>query len=347
MLYLRNKTNKVHVGNITIGGQNKVVIQSMTNTKTSNVSDTLSQIQQLVKNGCELVRVAIFDESDLKGLKEICSKVDCPIVADIHYNYLYAIKAIKLGAKKIRINPGNISNKKQLIQIINIANEYKAAIRIGINTGSLQKNVKPTVSNIIKCAKEWIKFFENNNFTNLVISLKSSNAFLTKDLYLKAASQIKYPLHLGVTEAGSIIDATMKSTIGLYSLLKQGIGDTIRISISGSPLDEPIVAKKLLSIAGIKQNLTNVVACPTCGRCQYNLVELLNKIETYVNTNPKELTIAIMGCSVNGIGECKHANIGVYGVAKNKVMLIKDCKDFGVFSTNEALKQFINIYNNY
>lgn len=347
MIYLRNKTKKVHVGNVTIGGQNKVVIQSMTNTKTSNVSDTLSQIQQLVKNGCELVRVAIFDEADLKGLKEICSKAICPIVADIHFNYLFAIKAIECGAKKIRINPGNISDKDQLKQIIKTANKYKVAIRIGINTGSLPKNVKPTVNNIINYAKQWIKFFEANKFTNLVISLKSSNPLLTEVLYINAATTIKYPLHIGVTEAGSIIDATMKSCIGLYDLLSNGYGDTIRISISGNPIQEPIIAKKLLKLAGIEQNLPNIIACPTCGRCQYSFDELLSKIETYVNTKPKELTIAIMGCSVNGVGECKRANIGIYGVAKNKVMLTKDGKDLGVFSTNEALKQFINIYNNY
>lgn len=177
--------------------------------------------------------------------------------------------------------------------------------------------------------------------------MKSSNAILTKDLYLKAASEIKYPLHLGVTEAGSIIDATMKSTIGLYELLKEGIGDTIRISISGSPFDEPIVAMKLLNIAGIKQNLANVIACPTCGRCQYNLDELLIKIEKYINNNPKNITVAVMGCSVNGIGECKQANIGIYGVSKNKIILIKDRKKIGIFTPNEALKHFINIYNNY
>lgn len=345
MIYLRNKTKKIHVGNVTIGGQNKVVIQSMTNTKTSNVSETLNQINQLVDKGCELVRVAILDEVDLVGLKQICKKAKCPIIADIHFNYLFAIKAIQAGVKKIRINPGNISDEKQLKEIIKVAKKNNVAIRIGINSGSLPKGIKDTYKNIVDVAIKWICFFEKNKFTNLVVSLKSSDPNMTKQLYLMGASKIKYPLHLGVTEAGSLISSIIKSTIGLSEVLQKGIGDTIRISISGDPLQEPIVARKLLVASGADKNSTNIISCPTCGRTLFNFNEILENIEQYTFKNPKKLTVAVMGCVVNGVGESKNADIGIYGVSKTECMLMVKGKQLGKFSTKKILSAFINEYN--
>lgn len=346
MIYLRNKTKKIKIGNVFVGGQNKIVIQSMTNTKTSNVSATLKQIEQLVKNGCELVRVAILDDQDLKALKQICKKSKCPIIADIHFNYQYAIQAIKSGAKKIRINPGNIADKNQLKKIIAVAKQYNVAIRIGINSGSLPKNIKNTPQNIVNCAIKWIKYFEQNNFYNIVISLKSSDPIQTKQLYKIAASKIKYPLHLGVTEAGGPLDSAIKSTIGLGELIQEGIGDTIRVSISGNPIIEPIIAKKILNVCGLKQNIPNVISCPTCGRCLYDFDYVLKHIQKLLDANPKDVNVAIMGCYVNGIGECKKADIGLYGVSSHKCMLVFKGKKVGIFSEKNLIEEFADKYHN-
>ncbi len=345
MFYSRTKTKRVKVGNIIIGGQNKIVIQSMTNTKTANVSATLKQINELCKNGCELVRVAIFDEKDLHALSSIVKKAKCPIIADIHYNYKFAIESIKAGAKKIRINPGNISDQKQLIEIIECAKKHHATIRIGINSGSLPKNIKPTITNIVNVAVNWIKFFESRKFYDLVISLKSSDPVQTRKLYLLASNKIKYPLHLGVTEAGNKIDSAIKSTIGLHELIEKGIGDTIRISISGNPIIEPIIAKKILNACNLKQDIPNVISCPTCGRCLYEFDNVIKKIDLYLQSNPKSVNVAVMGCSVNGIGECQNADIGVYGVSKNKCALMFKGKKIGIYNQTQIIKKFINLYN--
>jgi (E)-4-hydroxy-3-methylbut-2-enyl-diphosphate synthase len=268
IMFTRLQTHKVLVGDVQIGHQNKVVIQSMTNTKTSNVIPTINQIKELVKHGAQLVRVAVLDQSDALALKQITKLSPCPIIADIHYNYRLAIIAIQNGVAKIRINPANI-DLDHLQEIVKTAKAHQVAIRIGINQGSkLNQRSFATPKAMINCALKFIKLFENWNFHAIIVSLKSSQPLLTNILYQQAAQKIKYPLHLGVTEAGTLTNATIKNTIGLVPLLQKGIGDTIRVSISDHPITEVVVAKKILSNLGLYKNIVNIIACPTCGRLQ-------------------------------------------------------------------------------
>jgi (E)-4-hydroxy-3-methylbut-2-enyl-diphosphate synthase len=267
-MFNRLQTHKILIGNVQIGHQNKVVIQSMTNTKTSDVAKTINQIKRLIQCGAELVRVAILDQADVIALKEITKISPCPIIADIHYNYRFALMAIENGAAKIRINPVNIDTK-YLKKIVDVAKEHCVAIRIGINQGSrLNKKKFNTPQAMINCAQRFIKLFETWNFFNIVVSLKSSDPSVVTNLYELAAQKIKYPLHLGVTETGTQTNAIIKSCIGLVPLLQKGIGDTIRISVTGDPVVEPIIAKKILNNIGLYQNTPNIVSCPTCGRLQ-------------------------------------------------------------------------------
>ncbi len=340
-MFIRTQTKKTKAGNVQIGHQNKVVIQSMTNTKTGDFTKTLQQIKQLHHLGCELVRISILDIEDLKVIKKLVDNAPCPLIADIHYNYLFAIKCLEQGIQKIRINPDNIGTKEQLKEIIKYAKKYKATIRIGINEGSIKK--KLTVKQIINNLKNHIKFFEQNKFYDIVVSLKSSDPYKTEQLYLLASKTINYPLHLGVTEAGPKEDAIIKSTIGLSNLIKKGIGDTIRISISGNPLNEPIICKKLLNNLGLNQQIVNIISCPTCGRLLFSFEKLLNLVNEFCNANPKKVNVAIMGCSVNGIEECKNADIGFYGL-KNQCKLYFKGKDIGIYSENKIFNEFKKYY---
>ena len=320
MIITRKNTKKVMVGNIQIGHTNKVVIQSMTNTKTANVSETCRQINELVAQGCEMVRVAVLDAEDCVALKQIVNKLPCPIIADIHYNYRFAIDAIKSGVAKIRINPANIPNLKQLESIVDCAKINNVAIRLGFNKGSYRK-----INNnaLMKQILYYIKTLESWNFQNIIVSVKSSCFEETINLNKILASKIKYPIHIGVSEAGVYSDAIIKSTLGLYPLLKMGIGDTIRISISGSPLYEPVIAKKILGCVGLYDKQVDIVSCPTCGRLQWNIQKFMESIEELTNKISKKKKIAVMGCAVNGIGECQNADLGVYG-NKTHAFIYKD-----------------------
>lgn len=320
----REQTKKIFVKDIQIGGQNKVVIQSMTNTKTHNVNETLAQINMLVKEGCELVRVAVLDKQDADALKEIVEKAPCPIIADIHFNPLLALDAIENGVAKIRLNPGNIKNETDLKNIINKANQKNIPIRVGVNSGSLPLDLMEqygvTAEAMIIAAKRHIDLFEKNGFDNIVVSLKATNAMLAIQAYTLASKEFKYPLHIGITESGSLFNGTIKSSAGLGVLLFNGIGDTIRISLTGNPVSEVKVCKKLLNTFGLYDNLVDVISCPTCGRLNFQLEPVVKEIEEYTKKMNFPLKVAILGCAVNGPGEAKEADIGIAGGNKSGII---------------------------
>ena len=314
---LRGSTIKIKVGNVIIGGnKNNVVIQTMLTEKAENYNQCLRKIKKLYKIGCEIVRVAIFNQKDIEGLKILVKKSPIPIVADIQFNADYAIQAIRSGAAKIRINPGNLG-KDKIVDVINECKINKIPIRIGINSGSLEPDLYLrygfTSKALIKSIDRNIKLVEKHNFYNIIISVKSSDPQDTIKAYIHCAKKYKYPLHLGLTEAGSSVDAIVKSSCCLGKLLEMGIGDTIRISISDDPIIEIKAAKHLLKYYGVKKNVPNLIACPTCGRLTFKMLKLVKKISTFLDEINSNINIAVMGCSVNGPGEAKHADIALCG----------------------------------
>lgn len=309
----RKETRPVWVNGLQIGGQNKVVIQSMTNTKTKNVQATVEQILRLEKAGCEMVRVAVFQKEDALAIADIKKQIHIPIVADIHFSPEFAILALQSGVDKIRLNPGNIENEKKIRDIVSLAKERHVPIRIGINSGSLNKKYEHNSDAFIASAQDHLRILESMNFHDIVLSFKSSDALETIEIYKKAAETFPYPLHLGVTEAGPLVDSAVKSSLALGNLLLAGIGDTMRISVSDDPLVEIGVAKKLLKSCGLKKDVPTLIACPTCGRIQYDMLPIVQEMEAYLSTLHKDIKVAIMGCAVNGPGEATAADIGVAG----------------------------------
>ena len=323
----REETRSIKVGNLTIGGNNDVIIQSMTNTKTHDVEATVKQIQDLTAAGCQLVRLAVLDQRDALAIKDIKNRVDVPLVADIHFDYRLALQTIESGIDKIRINPGNIGSIDKVKQVVTACKEHRIPIRIGVNGGSLEKDIlakygKPTAEGMIESAKKHVEILESLDFHDICISLKSSSTLLTIEAYKLASETFDYPLHLGVTEAGTKLSGTIKSSLGIGTLLYQGIGNTIRVSLSDSPVEEIKVAKTLLKELGLIKNVPTLVSCPTCGRIQYDLIPVAKEIEDFLNTINADITVAIMGCAVNGPGEAKHADIGIAG-GVNEGLLIK------------------------
>jgi (E)-4-hydroxy-3-methylbut-2-enyl-diphosphate synthase len=322
-------TKAIKVGNLTIGGSNAVIIQSMTNTKTANVVDTVKQINELEKAGCQLVRVAVFDREDALALKEIKRKINIPLAADIHFDYRLALLAIEAGVDKLRINPGNIGTLDRIIKVVNACKEKNIPIRIGVNGGSLEKDIlekygHPTPEALVESAKRHVDILESLNFYDIIISIKTSDTFNTIEAYRLASKTFPYPLHIGVTEAGTTLGGTVKSSYALGTLLAEGIGSTIRVSLTAEPIEEIKVAKELLSIFNLytKPKLTS---CPTCGRLQYDMFPIVNEIEEYLNTLNSDIKVAIMGCAVNGPGEAKEADIGIAG-GKSQALLFKGGK---------------------
>lgn len=314
----RENTKLLKVGDVQIGHQNKVVIQSMTNTKTKDVSATVAQIKLLEDKGCQIIRVAVLDAEDARAIMEIKKQISIPLVADIHFNYKLAILAIEAGADKIRLNPGNIGSRENVEAVVKKCKEYKVPIRIGINSGSIEERLldrsnKVTAEMMVESAKGHVKILEDLDFYDIALSLKASDVRLTIDAYRLAAKTFNYPLHLGVTEAGTLMSSTIKSSLALGILLEEGIGDTIRISITGDPVDEIRVAKLLLSQFSLAINTPNLVSCPTCGRIQYDMIPLANKIEKFLDDIKSDITVAVMGCAVNGPQEAARADIGVAG----------------------------------
>ncbi len=315
---LREETKSVQVGNLTIGGNNHVVIQSMCNTKTKNVEATIKQINALEQAGCELVRVAVFDKEDAYAIKEIKKGIHIPLVADIHFDYRLALIAIESGIDKVRINPGNIGSIEKVKAVVDACKEKHIPIRIGVNGGSLEKEIlekygEPTPEGIVESAMKHVKILEDLDFHDIVISLKSSNTMLTIKAYELASKTFPYPLHVGVTEAGTALGGTVKSALGIGTLLYEGIGNTIRVSLSDDPVEEIKVAKILLKELGLLKGVPTLVSCPTCGRIQYDLIPIAKEMEDFLKDIHLDITVAIMGCAVNGPGEARHADIGIAG----------------------------------
>lgn len=315
---LREETRSVQVGNLTIGGNNHVVIQSMCNTKTKNVEATIKQINALEQAGCELVRVAVFDKEDAYAIKEIKKGIHIPLVADIHFDYRLALIAIESGIDKVRINPGNIGSIEKVKAVVDACKEKHIPIRIGVNGGSLEKEIlekygEPTPEGMVESAMKHVKILEDLDFHDIVISLKSSNTMLTIKAYELASKTFPYPLHVGVTEAGTALGGTIKSALGIGTLLYEGIGNTIRVSLSDDPVEEIKVAKILLKELDLLKGVPTLVSCPTCGRIQYDLIPIAKEMEDFLKDIHLDITVAIMGCAVNGPGEARHADIGIAG----------------------------------
>lgn len=315
---LREETRSVQVGNLTIGGNNHVVIQSMCNTKTKDVEATIKQINALQQAGCELVRVAVFDKEDAYAIKEIKKGIHIPLVADIHFDYKLALIAIESGIDKVRINPGNIGSIEKVKAVVDACKKKHIPIRIGVNGGSLEKDIlekygEPTPEGMVESAMKHVKILEDLDFHDIVISLKSSNTMLTIKAYELASKTFPYPLHVGVTEAGTALGGTIKSSLGIGTLLYEGIGNTIRVSLSDDPVEEIKVAKILLKELGLLKGVPTLVSCPTCGRIQYDLIPIAKEMEDFLKGIHLDITVAIMGCAVNGPGEARHADIGIAG----------------------------------
>lgn len=324
----RTKTRKVMVGNVQIGGQNKVVIQSMCNTKTKDIQATVNQILDLEKAGCEIIRVACLDMEDARAIKEIKEKIHIPIVADIHFDYRIALEAIKSGVDKVRINPGNIGNKDRVKAVVDKCKEKHIPIRIGVNAGSLEKDLlakygKPTAKAMVESAKKHIDILEELDFHDYLLSLKASDLDLCIEAYEEAAKTFDCPLHLGITESGTEFSGTIKSSIGLGYMLRQGIGDTIRVSLSDDPVKEIKVAKEILKDCKLFHKSPTLVACPTCGRTQIDLIPMAKQVEEFLQTIESDITVAVMGCAVNGPGEARGADIGIAGGIKEGLLFKK------------------------
>ncbi|XQP55940.1 MAG: flavodoxin-dependent (E)-4-hydroxy-3-methylbut-2-enyl-diphosphate synthase [Mycoplasmoidaceae bacterium] len=308
----RTLTKEVVVGNLTIGGYNEIVIQTMTTAKTSDVEKTLAEIKQLANYGAQLIRLAVLDDADAAALAEIVEKSTTPLIADIHFNFQYALKAIEAGVAKIRINPGNIGSREQVLQILQAAKARNTAIRIGINGGSLKVDPhQPKVPQLVRCAFDWIKFFEKNNFKNLIVSIKDSNPNITYLANIELAKKCKYPIHLGITESGPEKLGIVKSCIGIIPLLNKGIGNTIRISLNGNRKEEIKIAKTLLNNMGFNIPYYNIVACPLCGRNQFNTTKWVEELDHYLEDKHLAIKVGIMGCIVNGPGEADGCDIAI------------------------------------
>ena len=325
----RIDTRPVKIGDLQIGGQNKVVIQSMCNIETENYIDVSNQINECAKLGAELMRVSVMDEKDALAIKEIKKRISIPLVADIHFDYRLALLAMENGVDKIRINPGNIGDIENVKKVVDMAKEKHIPIRIGVNSGSLDKTIHDyssqyTAEKLVASAKKHVEILENLGFYDIVISLKGSNILETIAAYELAAQTFKYPLHLGITEAGFKEISMVRSSAGLAPLLLKGIGDTIRISISGDPRDEIKICKQLLHDCGLYPNYPTLVACPTCGRTQVDVEKLARKVMDYLETINKPIHVAVMGCVVNGPGEAKNADIGIAGGHHEYVIFKKD-----------------------
>ena len=325
----KRKSREVKIGNICMGGDNPVIIQSMTNTFTKDVKATVKQILDLEAEGCELVRVTVNNEEAAEAIKEIKKGIHIPLVADIHFDYKLALKAIENGIDKLRINPGNIGDEEKVRAVVEKAKEYNVPIRIGVNSGSIEKKIldkygKPTAEGMVESAMYHVGLLEKFDFHNIIISLKASNVQMMVEAYRKIADLVDYPLHLGVTEAGTAFQGTVKSAIGIGSLLVDEIGDTIRVSLTENPVEEIKVAKEILKVLGMRKGV-EIISCPTCGRTEIDLISLAKKVENEFSSMEKNIKIAVMGCVVNGPGEAKEADYGVAG-GKGEGLLFKKGK---------------------
>lgn len=323
----REHTKTIKIGNQVIGGGHPVLIQSMTNTKTEDVAATVAQIMTLEKAGCQIIRCAVPTMEAARALGEIKKQIHIPLVADIHFDYKLAIAAMENGADKIRINPGNIGSRERIQAVVDVAKERQIPIRVGVNSGSLEKELVEkyhgvTAEGLVESALDKVKIIEDMGYDQLVISIKSSDVLMCAKAHELIAQKTDYPLHVGITEAGTLFSGNIKSAVGLGIILYQGIGDTIRVSLTGDPSEEVKSAKRILKTLGLRNGGIEVVSCPTCGRTQIDLIGLANKVEDMVQDIPLDIKVAVMGCVVNGPGEAKEADIGIAG-GKGVGLLIK------------------------
>ena len=342
----KRESRKIFVGNVPVGGDSPVVVQSMTNTDTRDIDSTVSQIQQLTEAGCEIVRLAVPDNAAAKCLREIKSRTSVPLIADIHFDYRLAIDSIRAGADGLRINPGNIGGRTAIEKVVKEAGEKNVSIRIGVNAGSLSKEIlkkygHPTPEGMAESALEHVQMFEDLGFYNIKLSLKSSNVLNTISAYEILSTKVDYPFHLGVTEAGTLISGTVKNSIGIGILLFKGIGDTIRVSLSSDPVNEVKVAYEILRSLGLRHYGPEIISCPTCGRCEIDLFSIVNKVEKAIMGIKSSPKIAIMGCVVNGPGEAKEADIGVAG-GRGQGVLFKKGEVVKKFPEHELAEVLIN-----
>ena len=323
----RKSTREVRIGDVVIGGNHPIAIQSMTNTKTQDVEATVAQILQLERAGCQIIRSTVPDMEAAKVLQEIKKQIHIPLVADIHFDYRLAIAAMENGADKIRINPGNIGSAERVKAVVDCARERNIPIRVGVNSGSLEKELVEkyhgvTAEGIVESALDKVKMIEDFGYDNLVISIKSSDVMMCVKAHELISKQTDYPLHVGITESGTIISGNIKSSICLALILNQGIGDTIRVSLTGDPVEEIKSAKLILKTLGLRNGGIEIVSCPTCGRTSLDLISLANKVETMVAEFPLNIKVAVMGCVVNGPGEAKEADLGICG-GKQEGLIIR------------------------
>ncbi|MCR4923641.1 MAG: flavodoxin-dependent (E)-4-hydroxy-3-methylbut-2-enyl-diphosphate synthase [Lachnospiraceae bacterium] len=314
----RKNTKVINIGDRVIGGGNPILIQSMTNTSTEDVKGTILQIHKLTEAGCEIIRCTVPDEAAARALKDIKREISIPLVADIHFDHKMAIAAIENGADKIRINPGNIGGKDKLKEIVKAAKERNIPIRVGVNSGSLEKGIIEefggvTAEGIVKSALLKVEMIEELSYDNIVVSIKSSDVMMCVRAHELIAPKCRYPLHVGITEAGTLRSGNIKSAVGLGIILNEGIGDTIRVSLTGDPVEEIISAKRILKTLGLRKGGIEIVSCPTCGRTKIDLIKLANEVETLASGYDLPIKLAVMGCVVNGPGEAKEADLGIAG----------------------------------
>ena len=318
MKYSRKKTREVNIGGVKIGGDNPIAIQSMCNTDTRNVEETVKQIKELENAGCEIIRVAVPDMQAAEAIKDIKRQIDIPLVADIHFDYRLALKTIDGGIDKIRINPGNIGSEDRVKQVADMAKKNGIPIRVGVNSGSLEKHLVEkyggvTPEGLVESALGHVRLLEKYDFYDTVISIKASNVPFSVEVYELLSETVDYPLHVGITEAGTVWGGTVKSAVGIGAILSRGIGDTIRVSLTGNPVEEIYAAKEILKDMNLRKFGVEFVSCPTCGRTSIDLISIANEVESKVKNIDKNIKVAVMGCAVNGPGEAREADIGIAG----------------------------------
>ncbi len=342
----RRKSKQIQIGNVKIGADAPISVQSMTNTDTRDIKSTLKQINNLAESGCELVRLAILNPEAADAVKELKKHSPIPLIADIHFDYRLAIKCIENGIDALRINPGNIGKEEHTKKVVALAKTNNIPIRIGINAGSLEKEIEkldiPLAEKMVMSALRHVKILEDNNFDKIKISLKSSDVNTTIEAYRLMAQKVDYPLHLGVTEAGTYYGGIIKSAVGLGTLLAEGIGDTIRVSLTESPIEEVKAGFQILKSLNLRQRGINFISCPTCGRTQINLIKLAKEVEKRLEDFNKPLTIAVMGCAVNGPGEAKHADYGIAG-GINEGYIFKKGEIIKKLPEEKLVDEFINL----
>ena len=344
----RRKTKEIFVGKVKIGGDNPIAVQSMTNTKTTDIKSTIHQINRIADEGADIVRVSCPDQASSLALKEISKNVDLPIVADIHFHYKRALEAADNGAACLRINPGNIGDKKKVKEVVEAAKNNNCSIRVGVNAGSLEKDIlekykEPCPEALVESAIRNINILEDLDFNNIKVSVKSSDVFLSLWAYRQLSKITNYPLHLGITEAGSFIPGSIKSSIGLGALLLEGIGDTIRVSLSDDPVKEVKIGNEILKSLNLKQRGIKIISCPSCARQGFNVIETVKLLEEKLSHIKSPITLSIIGCVVNGPGEATYTDFGITGGGNNNHMLYINGNQFKKIETNEMIDQIISL----